>query len=105
MDPRVLAACWLQVDPAMVDLLWVGPNQTITVGPIQVITLSYHEGKEVGAQLGLDEEVQGVIGGPSLDHSDSREADHRRQHLLWIRLHQRRLCQRAPTPLESEDPD
>ena len=40
MDPRVLVACWLQVDPGMIDLLWVGPNQMITVGPIQVITLT-----------------------------------------------------------------
>ncbi len=24
----------------MIDLLWVGPNQMITVGPIQVITLT-----------------------------------------------------------------
>jgi hypothetical protein len=38
MDPRVLAACFSQVDPFMANLLWVGPNQIITVGPIQVIT-------------------------------------------------------------------
>jgi hypothetical protein len=41
MDPRVLATCWLQVDPGMTDLLWVGPNQMIPVGPIQVITLRF----------------------------------------------------------------
>ena len=40
MDPRVPAACFLQVDPFLDDLLWVGPNQIVTVGPIQVITLN-----------------------------------------------------------------
>jgi hypothetical protein len=43
MDPRVLATCWLQVDPGMTDLLWVGPNQMIPVGPIQVITLMRYQ--------------------------------------------------------------
>jgi IS5 family transposase len=33
MDPRVPAACCLQVDPRMDDQLWVGPNPIATVGP------------------------------------------------------------------------
>jgi len=51
MDQRVLAACWLQVDPGMADLLWVGPNQMITVGPIQVITLSPHDQRTTLVQI------------------------------------------------------
>ena len=46
MDPRVIAACWLQVDPALAGLLWVGPNQMVTVGPIQVITPTRAKGNE-----------------------------------------------------------
>jgi hypothetical protein len=55
-------------------------------------------------QFRLNKQVQGVISGPSLDHPDSRDADDRPEHHLRVRLHQRRLCQRAPTPLESEAP-
>src|ERR1700728_536428 len=50
MNPRVLAACWLQVDPGLDDLLWVGPNQMITVGPIQVITLRAERLEQEGAR-------------------------------------------------------
>ena len=39
MDPRVLAACCVQVDPGPADHLWVAPVQIVTVGPVQVTTL------------------------------------------------------------------
>ena len=38
MDPRVLSTRCLQVDPVLAGLFWVGPNQMVTLGPIQLIT-------------------------------------------------------------------
>jgi hypothetical protein len=40
MDQRVLAACCLQGDPGVLDPARVGPNQIVTVGPIQMTTLT-----------------------------------------------------------------
>lgn len=49
-------------------------------------------------QLGLDEHVQRVGRGASLDHGDPKDPDHRGEHALRIRLHHRRLRQGVHTP-------